>query len=212
VPRLLFGLLVLVLAIATEGSNGQLRRAPNYTLIEPGLYLGGWVEKPPEGVTAVLNVSERKDIYRTERHLWKPIDDSKQGATLDFLQEAVAFIDAQRKARRATFVHCNEGVSRAPTVMAAYLLYSKKWSRRQALDFLSEQRPVIRPNPAFMDLLFFWEQRLMKEAHGLSKKLGSPAEPASKASKNGISWWGSEIAKKPAFHRLAVVIKSHPNK
>ena len=156
--------ILVVLAIVIPEANGQRGRAPNYRRIDKGLYLGGWADKPPYGVTAVLNVSEVKDIYRTEHYLWKPIDDGKNAATLDFLAETVAFIDTHRKAGREVFVHCNEGVSRGPTVMAAYLMYSRKWTRKQALDFIREQRPNIRPNPSFMDLLFFWEQKLKKEA------------------------------------------------
>src|SRR5207253_1253346 len=125
-----------------------------------GTILGRLGRETARRVTAVLNVSEQKDVFRTEHYLWKPIDDAKNAATIDFLKETVDFIDAQRKAGRPTFVHCNEGVSRAPLVMAAYLMYSKKWTRDEALDFLREKRPVIRPNPSFLDLLYIWERKL----------------------------------------------------
>ena len=108
----------------------------------------------------MLNVSENKDIYRTEHYLWKPINDGKNAATIEFLKETVAFIDAQRQAGRQTYVHCNEGVSRGPMVVAAYLMSSKKWTRDEALAFIREQRPVIRPNASFMELLLVWERTL----------------------------------------------------
>ena len=155
--------LVILLVASAEG-DAQQKRRPNYHFIEKGLYLGGRVDEPPEGVTAVLNVCELKDIFRVDHYLWKPINDGKNAATLEFLQESVAFIDEQRKAGHAVFVHCNEGVSRAPMVMAAYLMYSKGWTRQQALNYLREIRPVVRPNPSFMDLLFFWEQKLKQDA------------------------------------------------
>jgi hypothetical protein len=163
-PMIRWAFVLAVLALLTPDANAQRKRPPNYTLVEKGLYLGGWLEKPPEGVTAVLNVAERKDIYRTEHYLWKPIDDAKNAATLDFLQETVEFIDAQRKAGRATFVHCHEGVSRGPLVMAAYLMYSKKMTRNEALAYIRAGRPFIRPNPSFMDLLLYWEHKLKKMA------------------------------------------------
>jgi protein-tyrosine phosphatase len=154
---------ILLLFLAVDAAPAQRRRLPNYNYIEKGLWLGGRVDEPPEGVTAVLNVCELKDVFRTEHYLWKPIHDGKNAATLEFLQETVAFIDRNRKAGRSVYVHCNEGVSRGPLVMAAYLMYAKGWTRRQALDYLREARPVVRPNPSFMDLLYFWEEKLKQD-------------------------------------------------
>jgi len=156
-------LALLVLAGTFSGASAQQKRPPNYNFIEKGLYLGGRVDGPPEGVTAVLNVCELKDIYRTEHYLWKPIDDRNNAATLKFLEETVAFIDEHRKAGRVVYVHCNQGISRAPMVMAAYLMYSKGWTRREALNHLREARPSVRPNQGFVDLLFFWEEKLKQD-------------------------------------------------
>ena len=144
-------------------AEGQRKNPPNYTRIEEGLYLGGWTEKPPEGVVAVLNVSMEKDVYQTKHYLQKGIPDRKDAATIAFLRETVAFVDEQRKAGRATFVHCTQSVSRGPLVVTAYLMYSKKWSRDKALAFIREQRPAVRPNDSFMELLLAWQRTLEKE-------------------------------------------------
>ena len=155
--------LIAAICLASVAEGQQKKQPPNYTRIEEGLYLGGWTEKPPEGVTAVLNVSTEKDVYQTKHYLWKGIKDGKDGATIAFLKETVAFVDEQRNAGRPTFVHCRQGVSRGPLVVTAYLMYSKKWSRDKALAFIREQRPVIRPNDSFMELLLVWQRTLEKE-------------------------------------------------
>lgn len=42
-------------------------------------------------------------------------------------------------------------------VTAAYLMKEHGWGRDEALAFLRSKRPVVRPNPAFMQLLTEWE-------------------------------------------------------
>jgi hypothetical protein len=51
------------------------RDLPNYTQIEDGLYLGGYVSEPPPGTQAVLNLDETVDPFRAEVHRWQPIRD-----------------------------------------------------------------------------------------------------------------------------------------
>src|SRR5690242_7653966 len=82
------------------------REQPNYTQIEDGLYLGGYVREPPRGTRAVLNLCEVEDPYTTTVHRWEPIADTEPAPTLDWLREQVGFIKEQRDAGRTVFVHC----------------------------------------------------------------------------------------------------------
>ena len=136
------------------------REPPNYTRIERGLYVGGLVERPPPGVTAVLNLCETEDPYQCDEHAWRPIPDAAPAPTIQWLTEQVEFIDAQRKAGHTVYIHCMAGVSRGPTITAAYLMSRNRWTRDEALSFLREKRPQVRPNPAFMELLSEWERHL----------------------------------------------------
>jgi hypothetical protein len=132
---------------------------PNYTEIEAGLWLGGYGAAPPPGVRAVLNLCETEDGYRAEEHRWQPIADAAPAPSLDWLREQADWIDRQRREGRVVYVHCRNGVSRSAMVLAAYLMRRDALDREAALVRLRERRPIIRPNPAFLELLAEWEQR-----------------------------------------------------
>jgi hypothetical protein len=132
----------------------------DYSLVEDGLYMGGNVAEPPPGTRAVLNLCRQADRYRAEVHVWKGIPDAEPAPSLDWLREAVEFVDAQRRAGRTTFVHCRNGVSRSGMVVVAYLMARHHWDRDRALAFLRSRRPGARPNPAFMERLSDWQRAL----------------------------------------------------
>jgi Dual specificity phosphatase, catalytic domain len=136
------------------------REPPNYTRIENGLWLGGYVAEPPSGTQAVLNLCETEDPYRVETHKWEPIRDAEPAPSLEWLRQQVGFIESERAAGHVVFVHCRNGVSRSGMVMAAFFMRREKWSLDQSLEFLRSRRPGVRPNPAFMRLLLEWEQSL----------------------------------------------------
>ena len=130
----------------------------NYTLIEPGLYLGGRTPFPPPGTRAVLNLCQIPDLFSVEVSRFQPIPDGPPAPSLEFLQSQVDFIAAQRSAGRTLFVHCNAGASRGPTVLAAYLMQRDHLTRDQALARLHALRPAVHPHHLFMDLLSQWQE------------------------------------------------------
>ena len=135
---------------------------PDYTWLEPGLYLGGYVDDPPPNTQAVLNLSLHKDPYKVKHHRWKPIRDASPAPELDWLREQVDFVREQRQAKRTVYIHCFAGVSRGGMVTVAYYMHREGWTRDQALAHVRKRRPQVRPNPAFMELLLEWEQHLAK--------------------------------------------------
>jgi Dual specificity phosphatase, catalytic domain len=135
---------------------------PNWTRIEVGLYMGGRVGEPPPSTNAVLNLCRAEDNYRAEVHHWEPIVDGEPTPSLDWLRKQVAFIDEQRQAGRAVFVHCRNGVSRSGLVIVAYLMSHHEWSCDEALAFVRTRRPIVRPSLPLMGLLREWEQHLRK--------------------------------------------------
>jgi hypothetical protein len=140
------------------------RTDDNYSLIEERLYMGGDVAEPPPGTQAVLNLCEKEDPYRLDVHLWEPIPDSEPAPSLDWLRRMVELVDTQRRAGLTTYVHCRAGVSRSGMVVVAYVMSEKRWSRDQALAFVRTRRPIVRPHPAFMELLLEWEKALQLPA------------------------------------------------
>jgi hypothetical protein len=139
------------------------REEPNYSLIEDGLYMGGCVPEPPPGTTAVLNLCETEDRYRSAVHVWEPIRDAEPAPDLDWLRRMVAFVETQRRGGATVYVHCQAGASRSGMVVTAYEMAGKHWTREQALEFVRSKRPITRPNPAFMERLGEWEQALREQ-------------------------------------------------
>lgn len=157
---------VLVAAGGRMAVERFSREPPNYTQIEPGLWLGGRVDEPPPGTHAVLNLGELPDPYQAESHRWEPIRDAEPAPSLEWLGEQVQFIESQLAADRVVFVHCQNGISRSGMVVAAWLMARHQWPRDQALSFLRSRRPGVRPNPAFLQLLLEWERRENSVSHG----------------------------------------------
>ncbi len=139
------------------------RILPNYTEIEPGLYMGGLVNEPPPGTTAVLNLCETEDPYHVEDHRWVPIPDASPAPKLEWLREQVAFVTAEKEAGRVVYVHCRAGVSRSGMVVVAYFMAKNGWTRDEAVSFVRGRRLVLNPNPAFRELLLEWERELKKD-------------------------------------------------
>jgi|GEM_PF-6502904 len=150
----------LVVVIVLVVVDRMTREPPNYSKIEDGLWLGGYVSEPPRGSQAVLNLCETEDPYQVESHRWEPIVDAEPVPSLEWLRAQVDFIEFERAAGHVVFVHCRNGVSRSGMVVAAYLMRREGWSRDQALEFLRSRRPEVRPNPVFMLLLLKWEHSL----------------------------------------------------
>lgn len=152
-------LAVVVIHLVVDSITREL---PNYSRIEEGLWLGGYVREPPKKTQAVLNLCETEDLYRAESHKWEPIRDAAPAPNLDWLREQVVYIETQRNAGRIVYVHCRNGVSRSGMVLAAYLMRRDSLSRDQALELLRIRRPGVRPHQAFMQLLLEWEISLKR--------------------------------------------------
>jgi hypothetical protein len=157
----LIGLLGLALLVDVDQWLGHGQE--NYSALESGLWMGGNVKKPPSGTRAVLNLCELEDPYHAEMHVWRPINDTAPAPSLDWLQAQVNFIDVQRQAGLPVYVHCRNGVSRSGMVMAAYYMSKKNMTRDEALTYLRQKRPGVRPHPVFMDRLLEWEAMLHKK-------------------------------------------------
>lgn len=167
-PRKLRRYWPVLLAVCAAGMVGGVhlavneytREPPNYSKVEEGFWLGGFVPQPPRGTNAVLNLCETEDPYRVPDHRWQPIADAAPAPSLDWLKEQVDFISANRHAGKTIYVHCLNGVSRSGMVVVAYYMAEKGWTREESMAFVRSRRPGLRPNPAFRDLLREWESKL----------------------------------------------------
>jgi protein-tyrosine phosphatase len=67
----------------------------------------------------------------------------------------------------AIYVHCSFGISRAPTIVIAYLMEYEGLALRQAYETVYQRRPIIGPNLHFMFHLILFEQFLRHRPKGV---------------------------------------------
>jgi protein-tyrosine phosphatase len=110
------------------------------------------------GIGATVNLREEADDdargLAMSRHLWLPTPDD--GApTLEQLREGVAFIREAVQAGEGVYIHCAQGVGRAPMMAAAYLV-SEGHTPRAALETIRRVRPFITPTREQLKRLEEW--------------------------------------------------------
>ncbi|KAF8879643.1 hypothetical protein CPB84DRAFT_1687860 [Gymnopilus junonius] len=86
------------------------------------------------------------------RHQIK-LDDKEDEDVLAHLLPSIHFIQAELDKGRGVLVHCQAGVSRSATIVAAYIMYSRKVDPQVALDLIKQVRPSIEPNQGFLSQL-----------------------------------------------------------
>ena len=121
--------------------------------IAPNLYVGGQHKRRGLKSMAVRGISACVDLRREygdvahgvalERQLSLPTDDDHT-PTMSELQQAADFISTCLAEGRGVYIHCANGVGRAPTTAAAYLI-SAGLTPQQAWATIRAARPFIRP-------------------------------------------------------------------
>ncbi|KAJ7666010.1 hypothetical protein DFH06DRAFT_1268219 [Mycena polygramma] len=78
------------------------------------------------------------------------LDDTQEEDVLVHFIPAITFIQAELDKGRGVLVHCQAGMSRSVTIVAAYLMYTQNIDPQAALDIIRQARPNIDPNPGFL--------------------------------------------------------------
>ena len=134
----------------------------------PGLHIGsqdaatnvqGLTEK---GVTHILNVAFYISNPFESQFICETIEVADEpGANISVIfPRCCEFINAARKAGGGILVHCNAGISRSSTIVAAYLMQELGVGLDDALAMIRAARPVIKPNDGFMVQLRQYEEAL----------------------------------------------------
>ncbi|KAJ6483514.1 protein-tyrosine phosphatase-like protein [Mycena vitilis] len=74
------------------------------------------------------------------------------------LEAACVYIERALRRGEGVLVHCQQGVSRSPSIVIAYLIRNHAMSYDAALAFVRRKRACIKPNPGFARALLEWEQ------------------------------------------------------
>jgi protein-tyrosine phosphatase len=128
--------------------------------VMPGLFVGPDPREEADfealkaaKITSILSLQTKDDlrdrgIEWEERSALKvglafrsvPVTDFNSADLQRKLPDCVSVLDGMLKAGHSVYVHCTAGVSRSPTVVAAYLHWCLGWPLRRALTHLEETR------------------------------------------------------------------------
>lgn len=119
-------------------------------------------------IRAVVNCSDYRDGHPTFcPHLRIAIRDHPAQDLGPYFDLVLNFMREQVLQRQNILVHCNMGVSRSPSFVAAYLIRFHRLSLDHALRLISSKRRCIAPNDGFLLQLHHFEQR--EKSLGLQK-------------------------------------------
>ncbi|TFK71802.1 phosphatases II [Pluteus cervinus] len=90
-------------------------------------------------------------------HMRIPVEDVDYADLLIHLPAACRFIDQAIRGGGVVLVHCNQGLSRSPAVVAAYLMWTRRISATEALDVVRTARDQVWTNPGFQEQLVLFE-------------------------------------------------------
>ena len=112
------------------------------------------------GITHIINAAYSVPCLFPETFEYLPIP-ALDLMGYDLLSNISACINFYNKAiseERPTkvLVHCIAGVSRSGAIATAIVMYSKRISYEDALQFVKTKRPCIQPNPGFAAQLKTW--------------------------------------------------------
>lgn len=86
-------------------------------------------------------------------------DDSNGYNISQHFDETFKFIDSAVTKGNGVLVHCGAGISRAPTILAAYLMRKLKITADRAIAMIQSVRPCASPNLGFKDQLKQYESK-----------------------------------------------------
>ncbi|KAF9559161.1 hypothetical protein CPC08DRAFT_763500 [Agrocybe pediades] len=129
----------------------------NMDEVIPGLWIGDLQSAlnvkllKERGIFSVLSAMRgRITVHETFIRHQIMLDDTEDADVLTHLLPAIHFIEAELGKGRGVLVHCQAGISRSSTIVAAYLMYSKKINPEAALDMIRKVRPSVEPNQGFL--------------------------------------------------------------
>ena len=93
------------------------------------------------------------------------VNDFDEENIIKYFGECLNFIKGEEK----ILVHCAAGASRSATVVIAYIMWNKKMSFKEALEFVQNKRNIVCPNPGFKDQLELFEKELIKSNYDIDK-------------------------------------------
>ncbi|KZT64540.1 hypothetical protein DAEQUDRAFT_732477 [Daedalea quercina L-15889] len=131
----------------------------------PGLWIGdlssalNTEQLREHNIRSVLTAMRgRVRIDETFNNLQINLDDTEDADVLGHVVTAIQFIESELEKGRGVLVHCQAGLSRSATIVAAYLMYVQHIDYEAALDLIRDVRPNVQPNEGFLRQLAVFQE------------------------------------------------------
>lgn len=114
------------------------------------------------GVQIEINLSAENNELppkEIETYLWIPIVDG-YSPSVKQLEMGTCLMDTALSQGKRIFVHCRNGHSRSPTLVAAYLIKYQKMKVNEAIKLIKEKRPEIHIEVSQREALEELERKL----------------------------------------------------
>jgi len=150
----------------------ELSAISKITLIHDSIYLGNMqnaknkAELLEAGITHVVNCCAAKcGNYFPEafKYLSLEIKDTPEFDLSSYLFVAFEFIQTALDMDGKVFIHCNQGISRAPSILLAYYIWRYKVELEPCLEKLKVIYPKAEPNLGFMIHLGVFQKLVLNE-------------------------------------------------
>ncbi|CAG9328227.1 unnamed protein product [Blepharisma stoltei] len=156
-----------------------------YTInkVIPGILIGNYdaasniVLLQHHQITHILIVGEGLAQRFPNQYTYKQINiyDLASCNIHQYFEECSEFIQNCVKQKGKILIHCDTGISRAPTILIAYLMKTKNIGFTQALELLKKKHPEAQPNNGFVSQLVQYQNTLKTQ----SKKDGMRSDTCS---------------------------------
>lgn len=113
-------------------------------------------------ITHIVNLATGVDnVYDgILTYLRKEVYDGPTCQIITVFDECTEFVHNAITSGGCVLVHCNAGISRAASVVIAYLMKYKSMNFYEALAFTKSKRSWVRPNAGFLQQLQDYEKKL----------------------------------------------------
>ncbi|KAK7682813.1 hypothetical protein QCA50_014197 [Cerrena zonata] len=146
-----------------RGKSNTSSEQSTVSLVIPSLYLGPCSAALSQSflttnsITHILSIgSSPANKVDGITYLRLSLSDSPSSSISKVSDAACTFIETALKSRNGTgkvFIHCSAGISRSPTIVAAYLMKCHNLSLKAALRQILKVRSQVSPNSGFLSQL-----------------------------------------------------------
>ncbi|CAG9315256.1 unnamed protein product [Blepharisma stoltei] len=148
--------------------------------IDEGLYIGNKLSAGKfellkrTGITHILIVGNNLEpefpicFHYKRINVW---DDEKENLRKHF-PECNSWIENAIQNNGKVLVHCSQGISRSCAVVTAYLMYKKKFTAINALQYVKDRHRDSNPNIGFIKQLQVYEKNIGPNSNLMANKIG----------------------------------------